>query len=42
MKFDGHMHSAEGGKVCSITLPCDQREFWVDAGYWTIVCVSDS
>ena len=24
-----------------LTLPCDQREVWVDAGYWAIICVSD-
>ena len=28
--------------VCKVTLPCDQREVWVDVGYWTILCVSDS
>ena len=27
--------------VCEVTLPCDQREVWVDVGYWTILCVSD-
>ena len=27
--------------VCNITLPCDQREVWVDVGYWNIFCASD-
>ena len=25
-----------------LMLPCDQREVWVDVGYWTIFCVSGS
>ena len=28
--------------VCNVILPYDQREVWVDVGYWTIFCVSDS
>ena len=28
--------------VCNVPLPCDQREVWVDVGYWIIYCVSDS
>ena len=27
--------------VCNVTLPGDQREVWVDVGYWTIFFVSD-
>ena len=27
--------------VCSVALSCNQREVWVDVGYWTMFCVSD-
>ena len=29
-------------KLVCLTLPPDQREDWLDVGYWTIFCVRHS
>ena len=31
-----HAKSPSYFLLCNITLPCDQREVWVDVVYWTI------